>query len=332
MRKLYKKAGVWSDYFSGMPAAGGVHVASMISPALGAAANFGVNAASTGGLIHGLSNSVSDEDIDRFDRTVAKSFIPGVGTSRSIRRLRHNAEKTGGKHPTANVAGEVFGTSTSLLASTLAGAALGAIAGKLGGGDAQSALAGLGIGAGVGGGLGGLTTLLRWGSAGLTPRRTKAEQKEHDDSTNIDNWLVPGSAVYNHAKRFGRLLEEQDEREAKRKVKKQASALRKKAGLLSLGVGAGIGAATVGGINAYKRHKEERAQKALNSLIRAAIIGGGTYVGSGLLDPDNQHRGGRAIAALLAGTGTGLYDLHSGNVKSSDYDTLWKGVKAKYNS
>lgn len=329
---LKKKAGVWSDYLGGLPTQGALEALKVV-PGIGPVAKAGQLGLNTGSLIHGFSQPVSDADIEAMDNSVGKAFIPGVGASRMIRRMRHNDDKTGGAHPTANVVGETFGTSVPILASIIAGAALGGII------KSQNPLAtrhdvakGSLIGAGIGGGLTGLATLAAWGAAGLTPRRTKAEQKEHDDSTNVSNWLVPGVATYNHAKRFGRLLDEQDEREAK--VAKKASAISKKAGaLLPFAAGVGLAAATGAGAYGYKKYKENKANKAnkaIDSLLRAALVGGTTYLGTGLLDPDDEYRGRRALAALAAATGMGAYDLNKGVVDESDYKTLWEGIKSRY--
>lgn len=326
---LKKKAGVWSDYFSSLPTQATLAALEHV-PAIGPVAKagrFGVNA---GSLIHGFSQPVSDADIEAMDNSVGKAFIPGVGASRMIRRMRHSADKTGGAHPTANVVGETFGVSVPILASVIAGAALGGILKARNPIATQHDVAkGSLIGAGIGGGLTGLATLAAWGAAGLTPRRTKAEQKEHDDSTSVSNWLVPGAAVYNSAKRFGRLLDEQDEREAK--VAKKASAISKKAGaLLPFAAGVGLTAAAGAGAYGYKRYKENKANKAIDSLLRAALVGGTTYLGTGLLDPDDEYSGRRALAALAAAAGMGSYDLNKGIVDESDYKTLWEGIKGRY--
>ena len=135
--------------------------------------------------------------------------------------------------------------------------------------------------------------------------------------------------MYNSAKRFGRLLDEQDEREAK--VAKKASAISKKAGaLLPFAAGVGLTAAAGAGAYGYKRYKENKANKAIDSLLRAALVGGTTYLGTGLLDPDDEYSGRRALAALAAAAGMGSYDLNKGIVDESDYKTLWEGIKGRY--
>ena len=335
---LRKQAGVWADYFGGAPTHGTLSVLKRV-PVVGPVAQAAHAGLGLGSTIHGLSQPVSDKDIEEMDNSVGMGLVPGVADSRMLRRFRHSAEKTGGKHPMANVVGENLGSSVPILASMIAGAAIGAIAKSTDKLASTENIAASGLmGAGIGGGLAGLATLAGFGAAGLTPRRTKAEQKEHDDSVHAENWMIPGAAAYNRAKRFGRLLEEQDEREAKRTVKKEAAGLAKQAavGVIPVLTALGIGASATGGgmlvIDAYKRKKEAQANKALNAILRAALVGGGTYLGTGLLDPDNEYRGRRALASLAAAGGMGAYDLKNGLVSNDDYATLWRGLKDKYNA
>jgi hypothetical protein len=213
---LRKNASVLSDYFGNVPSgimAGGLSAVGGPVPFI---LSKGLAAAGAGGEALGAFGSApSDEDIAEFDREEAKAFIPGVAPYRMLARARHNANKTGGAHPEANVYGETWGFGTSALASMIAGAALGALKSPSFGESLNSGSAGdarirnAAIGAAVGGigalGLHGIGAL----AAAIARRRTRQEQKAHDESMNWDNWLVPGVSAFNRYKRIGRMLDEE---------------------------------------------------------------------------------------------------------------------------
>ena len=208
---LTKKASVLSDYFGAVPVNMAVSAVTPFSVPVAHATRQALNAAGAGGEILGaVGNVPTDADIAEMNRSQWQAFLPGVSHYRMLARARHNAKKTGGVHPDWNVYGETFGGVPSMLAGTIAGAALGALSAQ---GFISSdrerirkAVMGGLIGAGIPLTFQGIGAL----AAAISRRRTKQEQREHDDSRNIANWLIPGVATYNKYKRIGRMLDEEE--------------------------------------------------------------------------------------------------------------------------
>ena len=225
---LKKTAGILADLYAGIPARTALNVIPFVGTGL-------TTGAETAGLLHGaLTNTPTQKELDEVNKSWGKSFIPGVGSSRALRKMRFNAR--GSKHGTGNIAGEQFGGLTVLLGAgalgALSGAGIGAGVRSADGGTAM--LEGAGIGAGMGGvaglGIGTLAALAGSIAAAIAKRRTAKEQRAHDDEPNAANWIVPGVAPYNAWKRIGRIMEEEEAREpiiAAQKAKEVAEALQK---------------------------------------------------------------------------------------------------------
>ena len=159
------------------------------------------------GYIAGLldASKHDDKDIKEMNKSLGLSFIPGVGSYRIAKKRYNNAVKNNADTATANIVGERWGGLTSTLIGALAGAGIGIgaeriITGKTPSDDSF-----------VGGALVGASApvLAAAALALINRRRTKAEQKEHDQSSNISNWLIPGMATYNKFKRMGRIHAEE---------------------------------------------------------------------------------------------------------------------------
>lgn len=179
------------------------------------------------GDLYGLLKKEPEEDqdeknIDFASRNAAMSLIPGFGGWRMGRRSRGIAEESkrdSSKHPYANLIAEQLGRITSALGST----GLGALAGT--GLSNLSRSTNKLQGAVVGGGVGLLASILAniggAAKAGTTPRRTREEQSERDDSASrvLLKYLVPGVSTYDSFKRLGRSRDWDDK--ARRRADKE---------------------------------------------------------------------------------------------------------------
>lgn len=207
---LNKKAGPYSDIAYGM----------IPGAALGAIAPGLADAVSIGGAIHGaVQPTPTEEEEAKLDKEPLLSMAPGVAASRVMRRLKrqNRADNGSQRHTWA----QQFGPLTSTLLAAGAGAGIGAGAGALAGAGQRPEAAGTGalIGAGIGAGGSLAAHLLGAGLAGLTPTRTRAEQRAYANSDAAGEWLVPGLATYNAYKSYGRSHADANEREEKEQAK-----------------------------------------------------------------------------------------------------------------
>jgi len=222
-RYLQKRAGVYSDIgVSLVPRA-------LIPYGLGDTAH---TIGQTAGAL--TANELSDKDAEKLAKELAKQklawdLVPGVGGYRIGQKAMLNARKNNKETALMNVLGEQYGA----IPTFLAGGLLGGVAGGIGGGivgnkydltgspnsedpDVKMASRALGInlGASLGILVGGAMPILVSGAlAFIRRRRTAEEQKAHDQSANIGNWLIPGMSTYNAYKRLGRIHAEESEDE-----------------------------------------------------------------------------------------------------------------------
>lgn len=191
---MNKKAGVVADFI-------GSNVSSLIPVVGQVAAPIGVAAGTVG--------DKSTEGEIRMNESPESSFLPGVGASRIIRRLRRqNTIKDRGTSPRALSSSVGPFTSTMLLAA--AGGLLGLIAPADSNRDrTDHALRGLVGGAAVGG----VGNFLGHIAAGVTDTRTPEEQQEAAASMEgrIADYLVPGVGNYNFWKSLGRSLADEEQ-------------------------------------------------------------------------------------------------------------------------
>ena len=210
---IRKQAGVMADMLGGIPS-------QMVLGTTGIGSAVG-SATAAGGLLHGaLSDMPTAEDIKNINKDWGMSFIPGVGASRMLRRMRYNARKA--KHGEGNIAGEILpGYLTSTVAGAAGGGLIGAgLGGWLGGKEGAALGGGVGLAAGslVSAAIAPLAASI---AAAITRRRTQQEQLAHDNELNVSNWLIPGVSFYNYWKRIGRLREEQDGAPTEEQVKRE---------------------------------------------------------------------------------------------------------------
>ena len=183
-----------------------------------------------GGIAGMVGDPASEEEEARYDKTPGRSFFPGVGANRAMKR--HKRQLVNDKGETPHFWSQSFGPATSTLLAGLAGAGLGAgVGGGLGAalGFDGSRTRSAGIGAGMGAVTGAMTGLSTAGIAGLVAaikaavdrRRTKEEQKAYANSPTTKEWLIPGVGAYNSWKSLGRTIGDSKERlEADKKDKK----------------------------------------------------------------------------------------------------------------
>lgn len=225
---MHKQAGTLTDFFGGIPAE---MVLGAVAPGVGPTL---AQAADLAGMIHGATtNTPKDADIKAMNEDSMKSFIPGVGGSRYIRRLKQQTKDRNGGYSKAW--SQVLGPHTSIAGVTLLASLLGAGAGAALNTDNRAAGAALGSGVGAlaGLGLGGGASLAGALAAAITKRRTQAE---HDKYINEDSvapeYLVPGVAVYNKWKTIGRMMQkDKDLATATEQAAKEEKAEKKEAAL-----------------------------------------------------------------------------------------------------
>ena len=210
MRRIIKKqAGIFSDVV------GSEIYGTPLLPVPGPLKH-AINTANTLGGIGGLLEADQPrlkKAIDRANDSPVASIIPGVGDYRTSQKMLYNALKNNKEKAVTNVIGEKFGRITGDLPLGV----LGGIAGLAIGGanidpnaDPKEKLLRAGLYAGTGTALGYTVPKVVAALAALiTRRRNAAEQKAHDQSSNISNWLLPGVAQYNKYKRIGRIRGEE---------------------------------------------------------------------------------------------------------------------------
>lgn len=208
----YKQASARSDFLASLlygsvlsqgGAAGGAAQGGAV------AALRGVN--SLGGYVGLGSDPATEEEEEQMDLNPDASLMPGVATQRMDRRLKRQLLNDQLNTP------HFWSQKISPFSVTILLAALGGLGGYAfdkshgGSGTTGAVLGGLGgIGASA---LAGLTGLA---AAGITPTRTKEEQKAYANSSVLPEYLIPGVAAYNQAKTIGRSFADSDERAKKR--------------------------------------------------------------------------------------------------------------------
>lgn len=139
-----------------------------------------------------------------------KSFIPGVGAYRKVKRLANVHKVFGSESPRAKTIHQILGPSTQAVLMMLGGGLLGSYLGSkyadksnpfeqrgaAAGGFMAGAMAGLGTA-----GIINLTTAL---AAAITETRTDKEQAEATNQSSIKNYIVPGYGVYDYYKTLGK--------------------------------------------------------------------------------------------------------------------------------
>lgn len=165
------------------------------------------------GGLHGMISRTPTEEMEsEWDEDPYKSFIPGVASSRTERRVKRQATDPNGS--TRHYWAQKLAPYLHIAAGALGG---GLIAGAYsnnsnGKPTAKGILNGIGIGALTGVG----ANAIGMGLAGLTSRRTKDEQKAYTESSVVPEWLLPGYATYNRWKSLGRAVGDSEERDAKK--------------------------------------------------------------------------------------------------------------------
>jgi len=160
------------------------------------------------GRLHGIvKGPATTEELDEMDEHPGRSWAPGVGDSRQVRKTLATARAS--KNPRTLVAGELFGPLTSsapvMAAATLIGAAMA---------SPQQRGAGAAKGAMVGAGIVSAAHMLAAILAKIKKRRTPTEQAMNDSEAGIGrkNWLIPGVGLYNRLKRKDIINTEEDTR------------------------------------------------------------------------------------------------------------------------
>lgn len=169
------------------------------------------------GAYHGLGAAVSPEAEAKLDENAAAAWIPGVGASRQVQRLRNQLTADDGS--SHRYWSTVNGQFTGNILPAAVGGTVGAIVGRKYLGDDGAVIGGL-----TGAGLSmGAVNLLAALAAASTKRRTKAEQQEAAASGSgvAADYLVPGVAAYNYWKSVGRSIGDAEERKGKTKDKAQ---------------------------------------------------------------------------------------------------------------
>ena len=206
---IRKRSGIYSDYAGATLSQLGLNA---IAGGLGDVVHTG---STVGGLLSGGDVKQLDKDVEEMNQSSGLSFVPAVGKYRMTRKMLRNALKNNKDTAYSNIIGEQFGGLVSGIPAALLGGAVGY---KLAANKAKNLgfdshgqhIYGAGWGAVPGAIIGGSVPLLAAGALALIrKRRSAAEQKAHDQSSNISNWLVPGVANYNALKRVGRIRGEE---------------------------------------------------------------------------------------------------------------------------
>lgn len=202
-------------------------IATSVIPYIGGPANV------VGSIAGSLNEAPTEKEEKDMDDNPTLSLVPGVGAYRVGRRLRAQTESDRGDF--RHTLGTLFGDTTSTLATTTAATILGAALGAYGGkryGNTGDKYQDIGVGAGIGAmggmalGAGGslLAQIVAAIKAGVTPTRTKAEQRAYANDPSIAaEFLVPGVATYNRFKSYGRSMADAKERDKKDEKKDKAA-------------------------------------------------------------------------------------------------------------
>lgn len=272
--KQNKTASAQSDYIASLLYGIGLGQTGASGAAAGGAVSAlkGVNR--IGGYAGLGSDPATEEEEEKMDLSPELAMAPGVATQRMDRRMKRQLLNDNYNVP------HFWSQKISPWTTTILLAALGA-AGGYGLAKSKGIDGGIGSAIGAAGGIGasalaGLTGLTL---AGLTPTRTKEEQKAYANTSSIPEYLIPGLSAYNEAKTVGRSFADSKERAKKRlekeeEQKKQANAFTDS--LSNIGAGAGIGALGGGLVSLLPTDtpKRERLKRALMLIAQGGIIGG----------------------------------------------------------
>ena len=181
-----------------VPTAGGLSylAASTANPLL-FLGNVGLIGSNLAGVVAGAAGDLpTEKELDEYNKSALPALIPGVANYRMARRALMDAKSS--KHPRTNILSESIGSFLPMTLGTGVGALIGV---KTGGHTNMSGkmLDGA-TGAFVGTLIGSVPLLVGAALANIR-RRTKQQQKEHDDKLNLMNYFVPGVASYNAAQR-----------------------------------------------------------------------------------------------------------------------------------
>ena len=213
---LKKQASAKSDFLASVLYTTALSQGGAIGGAgLGAASALkGVN--QLGGYTGLGSDPATEEEEEKMDLSPDLALAPGVAAQRMDRRMKRQLLNDDLKVP------HFWSQKLSPLTVTLLLAGLGAAGGygysKTKGKNTATGtvVGGLGgVGASALAGLGGLAL------AGLTPTRTKEQQKAYANSPALLEYLIPGLSAYHEAKTLGRSFADSDERAKKRQQKEQ---------------------------------------------------------------------------------------------------------------
>jgi outer membrane lipoprotein SlyB len=173
-----------------------------------------VNVANPVGTVAGLLEEPSGrkalDSMNKDKEGEWKSFIPGVGAYRKVKRLTNVHKAFGSESPRKKTINQMLGPSTQAVLMMLGGGLIGGYVGSKyadksdpweqrgasAGGFMAGAMAGLGTA-----GLINLTTAV---AAAITDTRTDKEQEDATNQSSIKNYLVPGYGVYDYYKTLGK--------------------------------------------------------------------------------------------------------------------------------
>lgn len=161
--------------------------------------------------VSGFIKALKDPPHENAGKNGGDNIMPSVGIYRTVSRLKSHAYRQDEKHhgkAKDNYLAELLGSFTSGATPTIAGAALGAYMtkDKLMDSGLQTKDRLMGMAKGVGAGLAVATgaNLIALLASAITKRRTENEQVEHDKRWHWEDWLIPGTGMYNKGKRLGR--------------------------------------------------------------------------------------------------------------------------------
>jgi hypothetical protein len=168
------------------------------------------------GAIHGLvSPAPSVEEEADWNDSTAKGMIPGVSSSRLMRRVKRQLKNDRGSSPRAIAT--LGAPLLHNLIGALGGAAVGGVIGaRQGSGvnsnqDNERGAMGAVIGAVAGSGLVMGAHLIAAALAGITDTRTRDEQREEANKGVATDYLVPGVSTYNYYKSLGRSMADESD-------------------------------------------------------------------------------------------------------------------------
>jgi len=231
----------------------------------------GLNPLGIASNISGIIKAIKDPPQENAAKDSKDNLMPSVGAYRMVSRIKSHAYEQDRKHnghAKHNYLSELLGSFTSGATPTIIGGLAGAyltrdklLNGNL---DLKDRLMGTGKGAALGIVAATAANLLGMLGSAITKRRTEKEQIEHDARRRIEEWVIPGLAMYNKGKRLGRSEGDYEEHPEKHeKIKKElAEKLNNESSkmkwLKALALVAGVG---MTGYGLYKLPKMMGAEK-----------------------------------------------------------------------